>query len=223
VSSIVPGPKKKLEEDITAARAGAKPLDASDLNPSAPRPEKLTGLDDWPETLRATIEAEHTRVTALETNRRQTADRAVPALVHGLDTLLSELADHLNTTKPGLFTKPTTPEPNADIAALLGIPPEDLPTTPSRADYRTAQRTIKQLRSHLKDLETTPDHARLTRLTTFLIRLSVVLEAAPAPTTTLIPTALTRFTNNSPDPQRNATFPEKLTTWQQTRQSLTTP
>ena len=80
MSSIVPGPQKKIGEEIDAARSGAKPLDASALNPSAPRQEQLTGLDDWPESLRAAIEAEHARVAALDSNRGRTADKAVPEL-----------------------------------------------------------------------------------------------------------------------------------------------
>ncbi|HEY9336075.1 MAG TPA: hypothetical protein VIQ79_16690, partial [Kribbella sp.] len=69
MSSIVPGPQKKIGEEIDAARSGAKPLNAGDLNASAPRVEELTGLDDWPEPLRAAVEAEYARVTALESNR----------------------------------------------------------------------------------------------------------------------------------------------------------
>ncbi|GAA3107472.1 hypothetical protein JOF29_001688 [Kribbella aluminosa] len=213
MSSIVPGPKKKLEEEITAARSGAKPLDASALSPSAPRQEQLTGLDDFPESLRTAIEAEHTRLTALETNRRKTADRAVPAVVESLDALLTQITDHLG--KPRLFGKPTAvSEPTAEATELLGIPSGDLDTSPGRAEHRTALRTLKQLRAQLKDLETTPDHDRLTRLSTLTIRLSVALEATPD-SATLIPLALTRFTQAIPDPQWTQTFPEKLATWKQ--------
>jgi hypothetical protein len=213
VSSIVPGPKKKLEEDITAARSGAKPLDASTLSPTAPRHEELTGLDDWPDTLRMAVEAEHTRLTALETNRRKTADRTVGSVVEALDMLLTEITDHLG--KPSLFGKPTpTAEPSAGIAELLGIPPDEV-TIGGRSEHRTALRTLKQLRSQLKDLESTPDHDRLTRVSTFTIRLAVALQAAPDSAATLTPIALARFTQATPDPQWNKTFQEKLDSWKQ--------
>ncbi|MFG1912686.1 hypothetical protein [Kribbella sp. NPDC048928] len=219
MSSIVPGPKKKLEEDITAARVGGKPLDASDLNASAPRQEKLTGLDDWPESLRTAVEAEHVRVTALDTNRRKTADRAVANVTESLDVLLAEIADRLG--KPRLFGKssPTaepTPEATAQAAELLGIPAADLDTPPGRGDHRTALRTLKQLRAQLKDLESTPDHDRLTRLATFTINLAVALEATPGTTPALAPPALSRYTQAIPTPLWNTPFPEKLTTWQST-------
>ncbi|MEV0788908.1 hypothetical protein [Kribbella sp. NPDC050459] len=219
MSSIVPGPQKKIGEEIDAARSGAKPLNAGDLNASAPRVEELTGLDDWPETLRAAVEAEYARVTALESNRRKTADSAVGELVAALDTLLSEITDHLQAGKPRLFGKTTPPEPSPEAAALLGIPSDDLTPPP----HRTAVRTLKQLRTQLKDLEATPDHARLTRLTTFTIRLAMVLDAAPDSAPALAPIALARYTQGLPDPQWTATFPEKLTTWQNIRHTLTTP
>ena len=218
MSSIVPGPKKKLEEEITAARSGAKPLDASTLNPSAPRHEQLTGLDDWPEALRVAVEAEHSRLTALETNRRKTADRAVPAVVESLDTLLSDITTHLG--KPRLFGKPAPTTADPEIAGFLGIPTEDLGASPSRGDHRTAVRTLKQLRSNLKDLAGSPDHDRLTRLSTFVIRLAVAQEAAPDSVATLAPIALARFTQATPDPQWNKTFQEKLDSWKVT---LSTP
>ena len=216
MSSIVPGPKKKLEEEITAARAGAKPLDASTLNPSAPRLQELTGLDDWPTPLRTAVEAEHTRLSALETNRRKTADRAVPSLAESLDTLLADITAHLG--KPRLFAKPAPATADPAIADFLGIPTDALDAPPGRGDHRTALRTLKHLRGQLKDLATTPDHDRLTRLSTFTIRLAVTVEAAPDAAPTLIPLALTRYTQALPDPQWNKTFPEKLETW---KQSLT--
>jgi hypothetical protein len=222
VSSIVPGPQKKIGEEIDAARSGAKPLDPSSLSPSAPRQEALTGLDDWPDTLRSTVEAEYARVTALDSNRRKTADGAVAELVAGLDTLLADIADHLQTAKPRLFGKPVASEAPTEIAELLGIPSDELEPS-GRSEHRTALRTIKQLRTQLKDLEATPDHARLTRLTTFVIRLSVVVDAAPETASTLAPTALSRYTQGVPDSQLTAPFPEKLKTWQQTRRTLTTP
>ena len=213
MSSIVPGPQKKIDEKIDAARAGAKPLGAGDLNTSAPRQEELSGLDDFPESIRTAIEAEHTRITALDTNRRRTADGAVGVLVASLDTLLAEISDHLG--KPRLFGKPTAgTAPSTETAALLGIPADEL-ATPSRGDHRTALRTIKQLRSQLKDLETTPDHSRLTRLSTFTIRLAVVVEAAPEAAGALAPIALARFTQSVPDPQWDKSFAEKLDAWKE--------
>ncbi|HEY3557055.1 MAG TPA: hypothetical protein VGL05_06320 [Kribbella sp.] len=214
MSSIVPGPKKKLEEEISAARSGGKPLDASTLNPSAPRHEELTGLDDWPDTLRAAVEAERTRLTALDTNRRKTADRAIPAVVEPLDALLTDIAAHLG--KPRLFGKPAATTADPEIAAFLGIPTDCVVIPPSRGDHRT----LKQLRSQLKDLEQTPDHDRLTRLSTFTIRLAVALEAAAGPTAALIPTALARYTQAAPDPQWNKPFQDKLASW---KQALNTP
>ncbi|HZX09028.1 hypothetical protein [Kribbella sp.] len=216
MSSIVPGPKKKLEEEITAARSGAKPLDASALSPSAPRQEQLTGLDAFPESVRAAIEAEHTRVTALDTNRRKTADRAVPAVVASLDTLLIEITDSLG--KPRLFGKPAAVAPSAEAAGLLGIPSDELDTAPGRGEHRTAVRTLKQLRGQLKDLESAPDHDRLTRLSTFTIRVAVALEAAPD-AASLVPQALARFTQAIPDPQWAQAFPEKLATWKESLNS----
>ncbi|GAA1617136.1 MULTISPECIES: hypothetical protein [Kribbella] len=209
MSSIVPGPKKKLEEEITAARSGAKPLDASALSPSAPRQEQLTGLDVFPDSVRTAIEAEHIRLTALDTNRRKTADRAVPAVVEALDSLLGEITDRLG--KPRLFGKPAAlPEPSSEAAELLGIPADSVDTGSGRA----AVRTLKQLRAQLKDLETTPDHDRLTRISTLTIRLSVALEASPG-SAALVPQALNRYTQAIPDPQWSQTFPEKLDSWKQ--------
>jgi hypothetical protein len=223
VSSIVPGPQKKIGEEIDAARSGAKPLDPSALNASAPRQEQLTGLDDWPESLRTTIEAEYARVAALDSNRRRTADKAVPELVRRLDTLLDEIADRLQSDKPRLFGKSTpSTEPSEDVAELLGIPSDELDQPSGRGEHRTALRTIKQLRTQLKDLEATPDHSRLTRLATFTIRLAVVVEAAPETAGTLAPIALSRFTQGVPDFQWEAPFAEKLTYWQQTHTTLTT-
>lgn len=218
----MPGPQKKIGEEIDAARSGAKPLDPSALNAPAPRQQQLTGLDDWPESLRTAIEAEHARVSALDSNRRRTADKAVPELVNRLDTLLDEIADRLQADKPRLFGKATpAAEPSEDVAELLGIPADELDQPSGRGEHRTALRTIKQLRSQLKDLETTPDHSRLTRLATFTIRLALVVEAAPEPATTLAPIALARFTQGVSDSQWNATFAEKLTSWQETRHTLT--
>ena len=211
MSSIVPGPQKKIGEEIDAARSGAKPLDPSALNASAPRQEQLTGLEDWPESLRAAIEAEHARVAALDSNRRRTADKAVSELVRCLDTLLDEIADRLQADKPRLFGKSTpATEPSEEVAELLGIPSDELDQPSGRGEHRTALRTIKQLRGQLKDLETTPDHSRLTRLVTFIVRLAVVVESAPETATTLAPLALTRFSQGVADFQWESTFPEKL-------------
>ncbi|WP_327636987.1 hypothetical protein OHB24_00970 [Kribbella sp. NBC_00482] len=223
MSSIVPGPQKKIGEEIDAARSGAKPLDPSALNASAPRQEQLTGLEDWPESLRAAIEAEHARVAALDSNRRRTADKAVSELVRCLDTLLDEIADRLQSDKPRLFGKSTpATEPSEEVAELLGIPSDELDQPSGRGEHRTAARTIKQLRGQLKDLEATPDHSRLTRLATFIIRLAVVVDAAPESAAALAPLALSRYTQGVPDFQWESTFPEKLTSWQQTRTTLTT-
>jgi hypothetical protein len=220
VSSIVPGPKKKLEEEITAARAGAKPLSARDLNPSAPRHEALTGLDDWPASLRTAVEAEYARVTALDSNRRKTADLAVPDLVAALDALLDEVADRVQAGKPRLFGKAPAAEESPEAAEALGIPSDESVASSGRGEHRAALRTIKQLRSQLKELTAGPDHARLTRLSTFVIRLAVVVDAAPQSAPALAPVALARFAESAVDPQRSATFAEKLESWMQARETL---
>ncbi|TCC09938.1 hypothetical protein [Kribbella soli] len=224
MSSIVPGPQKKIGEEIDAARSGAKPLDPSALNATAPRQEALNGLDDWPESLRAAIEAEHKRVAALDSNRRRTADKAVPELVKCLDTLLDEIANRLQADKPRLFGKATpAAEPSEDVAELLGIPADELDQPSGRGEHRTALRTIKQLHGQLKDLETTPDHSRLTRLATFTIRLALVVEAAPETAGALAPIALARFTQGVSDFQWEATFQEKLNSWREAHATLTSP
>ncbi|GAA2827981.1 hypothetical protein [Kribbella solani] len=214
MSSIVPGPRKKLEEEITAARAGAKPLNASDLNPSAPQHEDLTGLDDWPDTLRTTVETEYARVEALATNRRKTADRTVPDLVRQLGALLDQIADAIQAAR-----KSDPPEASlATVAELLGIPSDEQAT--GRSARRAAARTLKQLRGQLKDLETAPDHGRLTRLTTFTIRLALVLDRSPAAGGVLAPIALDRYANAIPDAQRDWPFDRKLTSWQDIHRTL---
>ncbi|MGW1341188.1 hypothetical protein ACWCOV_09050 [Kribbella sp. NPDC002412] len=223
MSSIVPGPQKKIEEEIAAALAGGKPLNAGDLNPSAAPKEELAGLDDWPQSLRTTVEADHARVTALAGNRRKTADLALPAVVRGLDELLNQIAEHLQADKPGLLRKSTSPAPEvplSDLAELLGIPTDDL-TPAGRSEHRTALRTIKQLRSQLKDIEASNDHPRLTRLATFTVRLALVLDAVPAATGSLAPTALTRFADAAPDYQWDWDFNQKLDFWKQTHRNLT--
>ncbi|MER7249491.1 hypothetical protein [Kribbella sp. NPDC000426] len=223
MSSIVPGPQKKLEQEIDAARSGAKPLQAGDLNASAPPQEELTGLDDWPESLRTTVEAEHSRTIALATNRRRTADGVLPEVVRGLDQLLDEIADRLQSDKPRLFGK-STAEPADDLdtcAELLGIPADEIAASTGRGEHRAALRTIKQLRSQLKELESTKDHSKLTRLVTFIVRLAVVTDTAPDSTAPLAPIALDRYAKSSPDTQWDWTFDQKLAFWKQARTTLT--
>jgi hypothetical protein len=223
VSSIVPGPQKKIEEEISAARSGGKPLDASDLNPSAPRQEQLVGLDDWPPAVRTVVEADHDRVTALVSNRRKTADLALPAVVRGLDALLDLIAERLQADKPRLLRKPTataTEVPLDDVAELLGISPDELASAPGRAERRTALRTIKQLRGQLKELEISPDHSKLTRLVTFVVRLALVIDSVPEATGALAPIALDRYANAMPDAQWDWTFSQKLEFWQETHRTL---
>jgi hypothetical protein len=220
VSSIVPGPQKKLEEEITAARSGAKPLNARDLNPSAPRQEQLIGLDDWPPAVRTVVEAEHGRVTALASGRRKTADLALPKVVHGLDELLDQIAERIQADKPRLLRKPTaavSEVPLDDLAELLGIPPDELSPAPGRAERRTALRTIKQLRGQLKELD---DHSRLTRLVTFVVRLALVIDTVSESAAALAPIALDRYAEAMPDAQRDWTFAQKLEFWQETHKTL---
>ena len=73
------------------------------------------------------------------------------------------------------------------MADLLGIPADELdgaiddagrPVRRSRADRRTAQRAIKQLRIQLQQVEVTMDHTRLTPLTGFIVRLVLALGTA---------------------------------------------
>jgi len=223
VSSIVPGPQKKLEEEITAARAGAKPLTAGDLNPSAPQQEELVGLDDWPANVRTVVQADHDRVAALASNRRRTADHALPAVVHGLEPLLDQIAERLQADMPGLLRKPTaiaTDAPLDDVADLLGIPHDELSPAPGRAERRTALRTIKQLRAQLKDLETAHDHSKLTRLVTFVVRLALVTDSVPEATGALAPIALERYADATSDAQWDWTFAQKLEFWQETHKTL---
>jgi hypothetical protein len=218
VSSIVPGPQKKLESEIEAARSGAKPLNASDLNPVAPHVEDLTGLDDWPESVRSVVEDEHERVTALASNRRKTADLALPELVRGVDELLDLIAERLQADKPGLLrkSKATPADELDDVAELLGIPADEVVPAAGRGELRTALRTIKQLRAQLKEL----DHSRLTRMVTFVVRLALVIDGAPETASALAPIALDRFAKAVPDFQWDSTFEEKLESWQETRRTL---
>ncbi|TCO45635.1 hypothetical protein EV646_108258 [Kribbella antiqua] len=221
MSSIVPGPRKKLEEEISAARAGGKPLSVGDLNPSAPRQVQLTGLDDWPQPLRAVIEADHQRVTALSANRRKTADLVLPDLVHGLGELLDLVADQLQAGKPRLLRRSSAAPADAsfgDVAELLGIPSDNPPS--GRGERRTALRTIKELHGQLKELETSHDHSRLTRLVTFVVRLAVVVDSVPEATAALAPIALDRFARAEPDFQWDWTFDRKLEFWQESRRTL---
>jgi hypothetical protein len=225
VSSIVPGPQKKIGEEIDAARSGAKPLSAGDLNASAPPQEELVGLDEWPESLRSTVTADHGRVTALATNRRKTADRAVPDVVRGLGELLDEIADRLQADKPRLFGKASAAAPGDpaldQIAELLGIPADELASAPGRGEHRAALRTIKQLRVRLGELETSHDHSKLTRLVTFVVRLAVVTDSAPETTAVVAPIAVDRYARSLPDPQWNWSFDQKLEFWKNCRNTLT--
>jgi hypothetical protein len=223
VSSIVPGPRKKLEEEITAARAGAKPLSAGDLTPSAPHQAQLTGLDDWPQPLRTVIEADYQRVTALAANRRKTADLVLPDVVHGLEELLDLVADRLQAGKPRLLRRSSAEPADAsfdDVAEVLGIPGDELDPASGRGERRTALQTIKQLRGQLKELETSHDHSRLTRLVTFVVRLAVVIDSVPEATAALAPIALDRFARAVPDFQWDWTFDRKLEFWQESRRTL---
>jgi hypothetical protein len=105
------------------------------------------------------------------------------------------------------------------VAELLGIPPDELTTSPGRAERRTALRTIKQLRGQLKDLD---DHSKITRLVTFVVRLALVIDSVPESAGPLAPIALDRYAEAMPDPQRDWPFPQKLEFWQQTHKSLKT-
>jgi len=223
VSSIVPGPRKKLDEEIAAARSGAKPLDASALAPSAAPKQQLSGLDDWPGPLRAVVEADHDRVTALATHRRKTADLALPEVVRGLNELLDLITDRIEAGKPSLLRKSTAAGTDGlleDVAELLGIPADDIGPAPGRSEHRAALRTIKQLRSQLKDLEASRDHSRLTRLATFIERLALAIDTAPEAAGLLAPTALDRFAQAAPDFQWDWTFEQKLRHWQESRKAL---
>ncbi|MEU4194972.1 hypothetical protein AB0E69_23940 [Kribbella sp. NPDC026611] len=196
MSSIVPGPQQKLEREIEAARSGQKPLNPSDLNPSAP-PKAEIDLTGWPEPLARAVEAEHQRVTALSGNRRKTADLVVPELQDALKDLLDQIADAVRAKSTELPT---------DGAEILGIPD---PTPPSHGDRKAALKTLKQLQTQLQD----PDHNRLTRLTTFIIRLAAVVHAVPDAGSALAPAALDRYANALPDYQRDWPFPQKLDSW----------
>ncbi|GAA0619110.1 hypothetical protein HPO96_24820 [Kribbella sandramycini] len=229
MSSIVPGPQKKLEQEMEAARAGEKALSAGDLSPTAPKHTALTGLEDWPDALRATVEADYERNTALDTGRRRTADKHVPDLVTGLLELLDQIDKHLQATKPGLLRKGSTAEaPSAVLAELLGLPTDAVEAPPGRSEHRDAARTIKSIRDQLKSIEIRldplakpipVDHAKLTRQVTFVVRLALILEQAPA-AAALIPAALDHFAEGLPDPQWEESFAEKLEFWQETYEDL---
>ncbi|TDW19521.1 hypothetical protein [Kribbella kalugense] len=222
MSSIVPGPQKKHEHEIDAARAGAKPLNAGELNAAAPHVEDLTGLDDWPDSVRSVVEDEHERVTSLASNRRKTADLALPELVRGVDELLDLIAERLQADKPGLLrkSKATPADELDDVAELLGIPSDEVVPAAGRGELRTALRTIKQLRAQLKELETSHNHSRLTRVVTFVVRLALVIDGAPETASALAPIALDRFAKAVPDFQWDSTFEEKLESWRETRRTL---
>ena len=178
-------------------RAGAKPPAGESADLSAAQKAVIVGLDGWPPPLRTVVQADLHRVYALTSNRRRTADLAVPEVVRGLDELLDLVAEQIRQ-RP----QPTTELPLDDVADLLGIPSDQVATSldrHGRGDRRKALRAIKQIRAQLRELASAPDHSRLTRLVRFVVRISLVIDLVPEAATTLVPIALERFTTAQRD------------------------
>lgn len=193
MSFIVPGQGKKNEE-VVGTRAGAKPL-TPESTASAPVEEPpVVEIAGWPSELREVVEADFRRTSALAGYRWKSADEALVDVVRGLDDLLDLAAARIQDTEPqrsGRQTRkasaPTAEVSFDEVADLLGIPADELdgaiddtgrPIRRSRADRRTAQRAIKQLRIQLQQVEVTMDHTRLTPLTGFIVRLVLALGTA---------------------------------------------
>ncbi len=141
----------------------------------------------WPAELQEVVESEFQRTSALTGYRWKMADSALVDVVRGLDDLLDVAADRIENTEPQRSRKASPPTADVsfdEVAELLGIPADELngaidgtgrPVRRSRADRRTAQRAIKQLRVQLQQIEVTMDHTRLTPLTGFIVRLVLAL------------------------------------------------
>jgi hypothetical protein len=190
VSFIVPGQGKKNEE-VIGTRAGAKPLTPESTALAPVEEPPAVEFAGWPPELQKLVEDDFRRTGALAGYRWKTADAALVDVVRGLDDLLDLTADRIQDTEPqrsGRQTRKASP-PTADVsfdevADLLGIPADELngaidaagrPVRRSRADRRTAQRAIKQLRIQLQQVEVTMDHTRLTPLTGFIVRVVLAL------------------------------------------------
>ncbi len=193
MSFIVPGQGKKNEE-VIGTRAGAKPLTPESTTPAPVEEPPVVEFAEWPAALQKVVQDDFRRTSALAGYRWKAADAALVDLVRGLDDLLDLAADRIQDTEPGRSGRqtrkasPPTVEVSFDeVADLLGIPADELdgaiddagrPVRRSRADRRTAQRAIKQLRIQLQQVEVTMDHTRLTPLTGFIVRLVLALGTA---------------------------------------------
>jgi len=150
----------------------------------------------WPPALQQVVEADFRRTSALAGYRWKTADAALTEVVRGLDDLLDLVDDHIRNGEPHRSRRQArkasaaalpTEFPFDEVADLLGIPADEIdeaidrdgrPIRRSRADRRTAQRAIKQLRIRLQQLEITMDHDRLNRPISVIVRLVLVLGTA---------------------------------------------
>ena len=193
MSFIVPGQGKKSEE-VIGTRAGAKPLTPESTTPAPVEEPPVVEFAGWPPALQKVVQDDFRRTSALAGYRWKTADAALVDVVRGLDDLLDLAVDRIQDTEPGRSGRqtrkasPPTAEVSFDeVADLLGIPADELdgaiddagrPVRRSRADRRTAQRAIKQLRIQLQQVEVTMDHTRLTPLTGFIVRLVLALGTA---------------------------------------------
>lgn len=190
MSFIVPGQGQKKEEAV-GTRTGAKPLNPESAEPAPLEELPQVEFGGWPEELQQVVVDEFRRTGALATYRWKTADDALVAVVRGLDDLLDLAADRIEDTEPDRsLRKVTAAEVDfGEVADLLGIPADELgealvdgrPVRKSRADRKTAQRAIKQLRVQLEQVETTMDHSRLNRLVSTIVRLVLVLGTAVGP------------------------------------------
>jgi hypothetical protein len=198
VSFIVPGQGQKKEE-VVGTRAGAKPLVPEPIASAPVEEPPVVEFAGWPSALQQVVEADFRRTSALAGYRWKTADAALIEVVRGLDDLLDLADDGIRNGEPQRSRRQTrkaataaqpTEFPFDELADLLGIPADEIdqaidreghPVRRSRADRRTAQRAIKQLRSQLQQIEITMDHARLGRPISVILRLVLALGTSVGP------------------------------------------
>lgn len=202
MSFIVPGQGKKNEE-VIGTRAGAKPLTPESTASTPIEEPPVVEVAGWPPALQKVVQDDFRRTSALAGYRWKTADAALVDVVRGLDDLLDLAAARIRDGEPRRSRRPTRKASGAtaaakllaelpfdEVADLLGIPADEIdqaidlagnPVRRSRADRRTAERAIKQLRIQLQQVEITRDHSRLSRLISVIVRLVLVLGTAVGP------------------------------------------